>query len=250
MKNLLTLSVLTFLFLACSEDDESIVQANSEDFYVNLRVGSTFFHLDEENYHIERGEEVAGCIDNFTYGMRYTDLVYKEQTNHLIASLRLGIYKKVLLTDLGAPNEISPGVFRSFSADSLRYMRETLYERNFGASYATILPININRVDPLIVRDSVNHSVLAEAFLTVRMHDEEYLSFSDNLTKREKNSYLWVNHILKLPESDKREYQYIMEGEFKVDLYRKDHINATVVEGDFRLPIYTYYTQEALAKCE
>ena len=247
MKNLLTFLVAVFLLLACSEEDAVMSQIDLEDFYVNFRVDSTVIQLNEEKYDIVRGEEISGCIDGFTYGMWYTNLVSKDQTNSFVTSLDIGIYRKVPLTDLGEPKEVSPGVFRSFTADSLRYMRETLYSQNFGASYAVILPFN--NTNPTIVKDSVSNSVLAEAFLTIRMQDEELRSFSDDLFKREESSHFQINHILKLSESSTREYLYIVEGEFNVDMYYGGQKNPVLVAGDFRLPIYTYSTDEAVANC-
>ena len=248
MKNLLTFSLFIVLLSACSEDDELTSQIDLEDFYVNFRVDSTVIQLNEEKYDVVRGEEISGCIDGFTYGMWYTNLVSKNQVNSFVTNLGLGIYRKVPLTDLGAPKEVGPGVFRSFTADSLRYMRETLYNQNFGASYAVTLPLD--DVNTSIIKDSVNNAVLAEAFLTIRMQDEEFRSFSDDLFKRDESSYFQINHILKLSDSSPREYSYIIEGEFNVDMYYGGQKDPVLVAGDFRLPIYTYYTNKVLAKCD
>jgi len=248
MKNYCLFMVFVLTFLACSEDEESISQPDLEIFHVNLRIDSSTILLNEDNFDIAKGDEVSGCMDDFVYGMRYTDMVSKTQMDNLVESFQLGINRKVHITDLGAPKKIAPGVYRSFEADSLRYMSETLYDISYRDTNAVILPFN--EANSLIVRDSINNAILPETFIIIRMQNEELRSFAEYLSERSEGSYFRINSILKLSRIATREYTYVVEGDFKVDMYSVEQKTPVIIEGDFRLPLYTYYTNEALERCE
>ena len=247
MKNIFYF-VFVLCSLACSEDSEVPSRSSLEDFYVNLYIGSDTVQLNEETCDITKGQKFSGCIDSFTYGMQYTNIISKHEINGFIRSLSIGILRKVSFGDLGAPTEIGPGVTRSFVADSLRYMREVLYNQNFGASYATALPAS--GISGSVVRDSINKSILAEAFLTLEIRDKRFRSFSDGLIERNEDSYFQIDQVVKLSESDTRGYSYTIEGTFKIDMYYNEEKSFVIVEGDFRLPVYSYHTDQALAECD
>lgn len=243
---ILPLSLLSF---SCAEEDiPATDRTRLDDFYVHLTSNSTEYALETKYYQVKPGIEKSGCTDNYTYGVRYTDVVATEEEANFITRLSLGITKKVAITDLGAPQEVAPGVYKSYSADSIAYTREVLTHGNVG--YAKVgFPIS---ADGYSLPIKGGEPTLAEAYLRIDTQGgKSYLSTSNEAAIRVDTSYFRITNILNLGDLASEGYSYIVEGEFNVNVFYEGTQNdSKVIAGRFRLPVYTYRTADVLERCK
>lgn len=251
LKSFLSISLVSLLFISCAKDESVNAHdwAKLDELYVHLTFDSLNYFLESNDYQIKQGIEKSGCVNDLTYGMYHTDLITKEEGNDFISGLSLGITRKVAVTDLGAPKEIVPGGYFSYTADDLAYMRNVFTNEGLGSS-----PIGfpINSEGYSLNNKDENGLVPTEVYLFINTQDDKlYRSTSDENVPREDDSYFRIINVLNLGDTAPEKYVYIVEGEFRVNVfYENSYTDSKVVEGSFRLPIYTFGTVEALNQCK
>ena len=254
IKQILLIASLLSLFISCKEDEtteavtETVDWFDLDNFYVHLNFEGTNYFLEATNYQVEQGEDKSGCADGYAYGIRHTDWIAAEREATFIKSLSLGITSKVPITELGEPEEFVPGIYRSFTPDSLTYMREVLH--NSLGRRPIGFPLSLEGY-PLTNLD-INGDTFAEAYLRFSTESgQSYYSTSNETSVRADSTYFHILRSFNLGDSAPKEYSYIVEGEFKIDMFHEDSKTDTkLVEGIFRLPLYTYYTTEVLQQCK
>lgn len=227
--------VLITLLLGCTGSDDEITP-NPDPIFFNLTLDGKEYSLESTNYVVSQGSLRSGCVEStpwvggFSYGVRPTHLMAKDVENSFIKEVRFGITQKVGIIDLNLANE-------------LNYMEHVL-DRSGESGF----PTEIVGYEP--IRNFVDFPT-SEVYLEVYMNDGNlYSSTLEGLSERDESSFFRDTRILNLGEAAPAGYSYILEANFKVDLYKNNaSTNSLLVEGNFRLPIYTFKTSEAKAQC-
>lgn len=230
--------ILIILFVGCSDDSE--IQEDTlihDPIFFNLTLNDTEYVLESTGYIESQGPLQAGCIEStqfiggFAHGLRPTHLIAKADNDSFIKEIRFGITEKVGIIDLNL-------------ADELNYMQHVL-----DRSGKSVFPTETDGFQP--IRNFIDIPP-SEVYLEIHTNDGNiYSSTQEGLLERFENSFFKDTRVLNLGEIAPPEYSYIIEADFKVDLYNNNSItNSLNVEGSFRLPIFTVTTSEAKTQCD
>ncbi len=237
---LLALAFLVVIIaVSCGKDDDIVateVQLH-EPFFFNFKMGPSEFSLTENDARLSNGTFSAGCISSstfvggFGYGMRTTKFVSHLPSNNEVTSVNLGITQKVGIIDLNLVDDFS-------------YIRKVL-----GREGEWKFPTVKEGFAP--IRNDLDFPA-TEVYLDIVMGDgRTYTSILEEIVVRYEESFFNETRVLNLGEFAPKDYTYIIEANFKVDLYEGGDLSKPViVEGDLRLPIYTFTTTEAKLMCD
>ena len=185
------------------------------------------------------------CAGNYTNGQRSDEnYVYRKQSLSLvdpeekdfITAIRLDISKKVFEDELDLEDEFS-------------CMKEMLSAEQFG------FPINTSGYYKVYDLENsefiVEKGVSAEAFLSISTQDEFYRSSSVVPNERDDKSFFKLDSFVAVEDSTVRDYQYIIEGSFSVNLFRGHYgTESETVAGTFRWPVKAVKNSKLLSLCE
>nr|WKN37535.1 hypothetical protein K4G66_02275 [Tunicatimonas sp. TK19036] len=233
-------------FTACSENDENEDIAPKADFYINFTLGDSSYSVTNNDCRLSIRNLRLACAGNFANGERSTeDYVYgvpslllenPEETN-FINSFDFAVSKKVYTDELDTKDESS-------------YIKKVLNADQFG------FPINPGGFFTTYDLENdiyiVDRDVKAEAyFYLTTVDDEVYRSTSVVPNERSEESFFTIDAITETKDTTFSEYQYIIEGRFKVNMFKGFYgTDSEIMEGNFRCPISSIKNAELLNLCE
>ena len=247
MKHILWITCFgAFLTLiSCSGDDEPLLQQKKENFYINLTWDDSLYSITNDTYQLDSSGATFACAGNYTNGQRSTEnYIYKKQPlslnapqdTNFITAVYFDISKKVFEDELSSEDEFS-------------YMKEMLSADQFG------FPINTSGYYKVYDLENdefiVEKGVSAEAYLYISTQDEFYSSSSVVPNERDDKSFFKLDSFIAVEDSTVRDYQYIIEGSFSVNLFRGHYgTESETVAGTFRWPVKAVKNSKLLSLCE
>ena len=247
MKHILWITCFgAFLTLiSCSGDDEPLLQQKKENFYINLTWDDSLYSITNDTYQLDSSGATFACAGNYTNGQRSTEnYIYKKQPlslnapqdTNFITAVYFDISKKVFEDELNSEDEFS-------------YMKEMLSADQFG------FPVNSSGYykvyDPENVEFIVEKGVSAEVYLDISNRGKFYRSSSVVPNERANESFFKLDNFTTVEDSTVKDYQYIIEGSFSVNLFGgDDETESKTITGTLRWPVKAIKNSKLLSLCE
>ena len=230
-----------FLVLgSCSKEEVQPIPEDNpkEEFYMVLHMNNAFYTVSNKEYQMGGGTNIRICDYEINYvtAFDYIGLGDKEEGRY-ISGLMFYLSKKVFFEKLNSSDESS-------------YMKNIIYSDHFGfptiqSGFYYVYDLENNLFE-------VPKDVSAEGYLRIFTNDRErYTSSTIVPNQRDERSFLYIDKVIDNKEDTTNAYPYIVEGRFKVDLFKGDYsTESEIVEGNFRWPIAEVKTSELLELCD
>lgn len=235
-KGILLCLSLSILLVSCQEDVEKY---SIDDLYIEFMLDGASYLVSNTAYQLEPdgGLLICNFMNGYVEGNHTFRLSDPEHENY-VHSVDFVITKKVFKDELNLSDETS-------------YMQHVLNAKDFG--------FPTNQRGYFLVFDSeneifaVSREVSAEGYISIVTNGDEVFNSTSvvPIERESEQAYLIIDKVIENKKDTKSDYKYIIEGRFKVNLY-KTYSSATnkVMEGSFRWPIREVLNSELLILCD
>lgn len=228
--------ILILLIIFSCVDEETNPEVTKEEFFVEITIENSTYRISSLEYKMENTDYRRACADaGYVYGYNQIRLTNPRE-GEFIKSLNFSFSKKVFRDELNFTEDLS-------------YTSNLITSKTFG------FPVNPNGFYTVFDLESGNFEVSrnadAEVYLWLDTTEDVYRSTSTIPQVREALSFFSVTKIIATEGEIAYEYPYILEGTFKVNLFKGHYgTSSEQVDGKFRWPVSLVRTSELVDLCQ
>lgn len=225
--------IALLIFGSCSKEEDDL-PVPEEEIFMDFTLDGSHYKISNKEFELKKSSGYRACdyILNFVSGFDEILLTNPKEAG-FIGSVNFIIEKKVFIEDLNL-------------ADSSDYTEHVLNADQFG--FPLIDNGFFSVFDPENNIFEVPRNESAEAYLLIVTENEFYRSTSNVPNERDPGSYLTIDKVIKV---DHPLYQYIVEGKFRVNLFKGGYVTESkITEGNFRWPVVEIPISELTELCK